>query len=319
MRTSSIAIAPLVLAGLSMRFALPTETTPPERGQLEVGGLTREYLLHTPPGGAHGAPLIIALHGGGGSPDRLRTFIGEPLERAADARGFVVVYPAGVEGGWNDCRAAAPYVANRRGIDDVAFLRALVADLAARRGVDASRVYALGLSNGGHLALRLAIEVPDLVGAAAVFAASLPDPAAFDCQPARTPPSAVLLVNGTADPLSPWQGGMSRGPDGSELGRVLSATATAAWLRERAGYGDAPAFERHAPAPDAKGLRVEETHWSGAGRPEIVQVTVHGGGHAVPGPDVALPEAVVGPVAREYDGIRASFDFFVRQPQGRRP
>lgn len=279
-----------------------------------VDGVFRTFAYRTPPKGARHAPLVLALHGGGGSATRLRMFIGGPLEEHAAALGAVVVYPDGIGGSWNDCRAAAPYAANVQAVDDVGFIRALVARLSERLGIDHARVFAIGLSNGAQLALRLAVEAPDLISGAAAFAATWPPEHASDCLPPATAPAPVMLVNGTADPLSPWNGGMSRGPDGTELGEVMSADETASWLRGLAGYPDgapAPALERRQ-GPD--GIDVTIQRWSAHGRPPILQVTVHGGGHAVPGPEIALPEAVVGPIARHYDGIGAALDFFLKRP-----
>ena len=55
------------------------------------------------------------------------------------------------------------------------------------------------------MALRLACDTPELFAAVGVFLASMPDYAGQDCHP--TKPIAFMMVNGTADPIMPYDGG----------------------------------------------------------------------------------------------------------------
>ena len=112
---------------------------------------------------------------------------------------------SGFEGHWNDCRKAASYSARLRDVDDVAFLRALVARLAQEYRVDPQRVYVAGYSNGGQMAFRLAAEAPGLPAAIAAVAASLPTTGNDACRPVERP-TAALLINGTRDPINPVLG-----------------------------------------------------------------------------------------------------------------
>ena len=85
------------------------------------------------------------------------------------------------------------------------FIRTLIARMKAEHSVSDKRVYVFGYSNGGHMAFRLAIEAPDEIAAVAAVAASLPTSDASSCpQQGRT--SRVMLINGTADPINPYQG-----------------------------------------------------------------------------------------------------------------
>ncbi len=102
------------------------------------------------PANPDGAPLILALHGGGGDPDQFASASG--LARLATRAGFAVAFPAGSgrRGDrlltWNGgycCGAAA-----RRDIDDLGFLKRVISDAADRFGVDGSGVYLTGMSNG---------------------------------------------------------------------------------------------------------------------------------------------------------------------------
>jgi poly(3-hydroxybutyrate) depolymerase len=84
----------------------------------------------------------------------------------------VIVWPNGVNRSWNaaDCCGAA----HARGVDDVGFLRALVARLSSEFPIDPTRVYVSGWSNGCMMAQRLAVEASDLIAAVGCMAGYLP-------------------------------------------------------------------------------------------------------------------------------------------------
>jgi polyhydroxybutyrate depolymerase len=287
---------------------------PAERGRLHVGPLERTFLYYAPPGlPAHPAAVLV-FHGAGGDGARIRGFIGPELERLARERGFVVVYPDGHGGHWNDCRRGVPYPARRRNIDDTGFVRGLIRWLGDHYGVDGERVRAIGFSNGAHLAFRLALELPGEIQAIAAFGAGLPVPEEIDCESTGVP-VPVMLVNGTADPINPFQGGQAVGPDGGQLGQVLSSHATAEHFARLAGYrADAAVEESMLPLV---GTGVERRAWRRRGAPEVVHYTVRGGGHTIPDPAAAFP-GFVGPVERRFRAVEEAVRFFERQPSPHR-
>src|SRR5205814_819267 len=111
-----------------------------------------------------------------GSPARAREAYGYDFDLLAEANGFIVVYPQGYEGHWNDCRVMGPYSAKRENIDDVGFLHAMVDRLVKDHNADRARVYVTGISNGGSMTLCLALETPDFARAYAAVVASVPAP-----------------------------------------------------------------------------------------------------------------------------------------------
>ena len=117
-----------------------------------------------------------------------------------------MVYPDGFEAHWNGCRAAGPYAANTLDVDDVGFMRSIVARLVAEDQADPAAVFATGISNGGHMAIRLALEAPDFVQAVAPIVASLPSEENLACDDEGVG-VAFLLINGTEDPMNPYGGG----------------------------------------------------------------------------------------------------------------
>src|SRR5579872_1915236 len=136
---------------------------PPLKGAVSVnlgkiGGRERRYVLYAPADLKPGSPLLFVLHGGGGDGPLIRQNTGFEFDMLADANGFVVAYPDGVARGWNTCRKRVNTDASRLHIDDVSFIDAIIAQEAAKHGIDRRRVFATGHSFGGQMALRLALE-----------------------------------------------------------------------------------------------------------------------------------------------------------------
>src|SRR4051812_6868079 len=120
--------------------------------------------------------LVIVLHGSMGTGERVRGGFGYDFDLLADQHHFIVAYPQGYEGHWNDCKAKGPYAAKRESIDDVGFLHALMDRLVKDHGADPARVYVTGISNGGSMTLCLALRTPDFARAYAAVVSSVPAP-----------------------------------------------------------------------------------------------------------------------------------------------
>lgn len=129
---------------------------------LPFGGLTRTYQVHVPASydGSVVVPLVMDFHGftsNGGQQAALSGMV-----QLSDREGFIVAHPDGVNNAWN-----VGLCCGNAGIDDVGFIRAVVAAIGAEANVDPQRIYATGLSNGGAISQRLACEAADLFAAAA--------------------------------------------------------------------------------------------------------------------------------------------------------
>src|SRR5262249_27387325 len=149
-----------------MSFAQSAATTTSEHF-LESGGLRRRYLLHEPSGRdpRKPAPLILMLHGGGGTPEHAGD---HRIAEAADSEGYLVAYPEGIDRGWNDGRGI-----HGRTHDDVGFPSALIDELVKAKNVDPKRVYSTGISNGGFMSFTLACRIPEKLAAIAPVAGSM--------------------------------------------------------------------------------------------------------------------------------------------------
>jgi polyhydroxybutyrate depolymerase len=255
-----------------------------------VAGVTRTYLLHVPVAyaNASASQVVMLFHGGGGSAATVSGPTGG-FSALADRSGFIAVYPDSVAGYWDDGRETLTARTN-----DVAFTAALLDALAIEYKVDARRVYASGISNGGMMVQRLACELSNRIAAVASVAANMPSAVATTCSPARAMP--VVMFSGTADPLMPYNGGSVVSPS---AGLVLSAPATASWW---AAKNQAAATPQVAAWPDVApgdGTTTDVlTCASTAG--EVALYRVNGGGHTWPGGTQYLPVSWVGTASKAF-------------------
>jgi polyhydroxybutyrate depolymerase len=203
---------------------------------LNHGGHRRKYLVHLPHGldPAKPAALVVALHGGGGHAEHMADDAHYGLTGKADREGFVVVFPNGYSkfpGGrfatWNAGGCCGD--ARDQAIDDVGFVRAVVAAVKAQVHVDGARVFATGMSNGGMLSHRLACDAADVFRAVASVAGT---DATASCTPAR--PVSVLHIHARDDDHVLFGGGAGPGAfrDASKVMAFTSVPETVSrWVR----------------------------------------------------------------------------------------
>ena len=246
-------------------------------GELTAGGRARTFTLRPPSRlSSGGTTVVLALHGnmpdaGGAEMCAMTTF-----DKQAEARGWVVAYPDGVGGCWADGRGVT--TADEAGVDDVAFLRALIDWAAERYGAFPDRAVVAGMSNGAFMAHRMGVSASDQVAVIAAVSGGLAERVRDDL-PAPAHAVSALLIHGTADEISPLEGGYSRhrGPNGELRGRTLSLDESALFWRNIDQCPDEPG--------DKKDTELS-SRLTWAGRRSGTRVsawTVFGGGHLWPG------------------------------------
>jgi polyhydroxybutyrate depolymerase len=307
MRLGKILIICAVLAGAAaMLVHLVRANSTDIADKMTVDGRERTYLVHAPSSHSKAtpAPLVVALHG------RLGTGRGQEwlthLDKVSDEHGFVVVYPDGLNRSWADGRGGSP--SDQANVNDVKFISQLIDKLAAEYSIDAGRVYVTGMSNGGFMSGRLACELSEKIAVAAIVGASLSVPTAAACRPSQA--ISVLIMQGTKDPLVPYQGG-ALGRNGSR-GQILShPDAVQKWVA----LNHCAAQPAKTQIPDEKrdGTSVEvEIYEPCADGTEVRDYTIVEGGHTWPGGLQYLPQMVIGKTTKNMDASEVIWDFFAR-------
>lgn len=300
----------LVIALMGIFLARPsfaaTATKTPRilHGVINVEGLDRTYLYYLPQNLPSNAPVVFVLHGSTENGREMRSVTGYGFERQADEHGFIVVYPDGYHRHWNDCRKAASYAAKKKNIDDEEFILALINYFHVAFNADTGRVFTMGYSNGGQMAYRLALEMPERITAVAAVAANLPTSDNCDCYQGNHP-VPVMIMNGTRDPINPYKGGSVTIFGFGNRGTVLSSRKTAEYFA-KLNQQDGP------PKIASPARSVERMDWNAPGKPEVVLESIKGGGHVVPQPyHRAL--LLLGRTVRTINGPAEIWNFFARQ------
>lgn len=273
----------------------------------------RRYLVAAPPDATPGGrALVVVLHGAGASAEQVLglAFPPSPLSVWLDIAAreqLVVIAPDAGKGGWSDCFASSARVARK---DDVACIDALIDHAIAHHGVDAARVYLIGVSRGGWMAYAAAGALAHRLAAFSVVLAGMPLPGRAK---APATPLPALIFGCTADPLIYYHGGKPWYALGfAEPVRGIEASAHA-W-RELAGLPDTPDVVR-LPVSDPRG-RTSVTRYLWGHAPDGLQVCLYrieGAGHAEPSRLKRYPRFInwlTGLQNADLEVADAAWDFF---------
>lgn len=280
MRTLLAAVVALLLA-----FLPATAQTLDGRALIVTDGRTDK--AHTDKAGP--APLLIVLHGLTGTGKIMQRKTG--FDALAAAHGFVVAYPNGTARRW------------RYGLDsaDTAYIANLITTLTSDYSTDPARVFVVGYSNGGAMALRLSCALPDRIHAIAMV--GMTQPRDVTCPTAE--PLPALFIHGALDPIVPIEGrpANKRTDELFSLERSLALWAT----RNRcAGTTSTQTFDQGA-GPDAARI----TRYT-ACRAPLTAAVLTGQGHDWPGAAPTL-SLLLGPASLEMDAAPFIWQFFARQ------
>lgn len=284
---------------------------------ITVGGIQRAFRVHVPSSLA-GPPkaILLVLHGGGGLGMNVSNTGAHPLavfRTVADREGFVVVYPGGLPGvdgdpAWNDCRSDNQFASSA---DDFAFLNALIERVRGEFGLDTSKVFLSGGSNGALMTLAYLQAGAGNVSAAATSNGNLPqNPKAGACSGPPTRRVPILMTHGAADPAMPYAGGcVANVGGGCSRGRVIGAEATRdIWLT-------ANGLTTASPARSTIDLDTQDggpaNRFVYAGVVPVEWWRMDGGGHPVSSRIVLVPEnAQNGKQNRDVEFAEIAWSFF---------
>jgi len=273
----------------------------------------RGYIVHLPSTRlTPDWPVVINLHGGGGHAKAQQRY--SHMDVVADREGFLVVYPNGTGPlagrllTWNAGTCCG--WAQKNGVDDIGFIRALVEDLARRVPIDRERIYATGLSNGAMMSYRLAVEAPDLIAAIAPVAG------AMVCVPFKAGrPISILHIQSVDDPRALYAGGL--GPPFPFTSVRVQHPPVAATISHWVEFDGCPRQPEVAPPLQGTGHSAKHTATRIAYGPcrngtEVVLWKLADAGHVWPGGDIDYLTWALGPGTDVIDANAQMWRFFSR-------
>ena len=251
---------------------------------IAVDGTNRDYFLYLPEN-ANNAPVVFLLHGNGSNNSQLMgfEFSGQRApykvwETIATTENLILVVPNGTETngnprGWNDCRNDANGNPNS---NDVLFISSIIDRTIEDYNANASRIFAVGTSNGGHMAMRLAEEIPNkLSGFASIVSSRAENSQCTD----STIPISALFMNGTADTINPFEGG----PMAGDRGDVFSAQETVAYWIDRNQTDTTPVVTNFEDTDTSDNCTAtKRLYQNGTNNTEVAFYEITGGGHSEP-------------------------------------
>lgn len=268
---------------------------------------SRKWSVHLPKGFRKGTPvpLVIALHGMGSNGEQMEMLSG--FSEISDREGFAVAYPEGNMRIWLFVGGLSPLKredGKPRGIDDVGFIRDIMDELVACGVADPRRIYATGISNGGYMSNRLALDLGDRLAAIAPVCGTLSNTQKDDLQQGRAVP--VLYIHGTADTVVGYDG-----KDKITNGKAsLSAEELVEGWAKRNGCAEKPAVDT-LPDRAEDGMTVERRTYAppddrkdGA---KVIFLRVIGGGHTWPGKSGMER---LGATCLDFDASETIWEFF---------
>jgi polyhydroxybutyrate depolymerase len=276
-----------------------------DRRTILVNGVEREYIIYKPSSLLQQVkyPVVLDFHGGGGTAASTEKSFG--FDKIADIKKFIVVYPEGLNKGWNDGRKD---LSSKHTADDVTFVSQLINKLIKEENTDPARIYAAGISNGAFFSIYLAGKLPGKLKAIAAVCGNIlmDNKDSF----ALRKPVSLLLINGTGDPLVKYDGG----PILSETAKRGSSTSTdftvSKWL-EADKIGTSAVKEIMPDNNRNDGCTATKyTYTGGLDSTSVVLVKVENGGHTWPGGKQYLPKFIIGKVCRDFDASEVIWSFF---------
>ena len=225
------------------------------------------------------ASLVFVLHGSGGNGTQMRRGA-KSLEGIAPTENILLVYPDGYKKYWNECRKTANSAANFENINENAFFASMINYFKERYQINEKQVFAVGTSGGGHMAYKLALTMPERFRAITALIANLPDTNNIDCAEKKMA-LPVMIVNGTADKVNPYEGGEVI-TNNISLGLVRSTDRTFAYWSSLAGYKGKPQMQNLPDTDPKDGKTIEKYTFKKKRKPEVTLLKVINGKHDYP-------------------------------------
>jgi polyhydroxybutyrate depolymerase len=187
--------------------------------------------------------------------------------------------------------------------DDIEFLNQMLDQMATKFSVDAARIYATGLSEGGYMAMKVGGAMSDRIAGIAPVGAAMPK--SMTCFPLR--PVPVVMINGTSDPVVPHGGGTEHN---LEVPIVSVEDSAKAWAKmDRC--AEKPT-QTKLPAHEKGGMETKVDTYDGCQKgAQVVSYNVQGGGNTWPGGQQYQPEKEIGKTSQDLNANDTIWSFLV--------
>lgn len=272
------------------------------RKEIVLDGLTRVYRVQIPASydGKKPVPLLFVLHGGGGTGERIPKFTG--FGDLCEKKGFVTVYPDGYKNVWNIASGLFLF-----GVDDIKFFKVMIEQILSQYRIDKTLIYAAGISNGAMMCFTLACRMSDSFAAIAAVSGNLP---VILMQEKPEDSVSVLIINGTDDPIVPYNGGSIK-VFGRERGRVLSTEETLNFWIKANNCIQQISVDNPPDTVKDDGSYVEIKAFRNLlNGVEVMLYSIKGGGHTWPGAVQYLPEYIIGKTNKDINASEKIWEFF---------
>jgi polyhydroxybutyrate depolymerase len=187
--------------------------------------------------------------------------------------------------------------------DDIGFFNQMLDELGTKFSADPSRIYVVGLSEGGFMSLRLGCALGDRIAGVAAVGAAMPK--TMICLPAR--PVPAVMINGTSDPVVPYGGGTEHNLSLATLSVEDSAKAWAKIDR----CAEKPEKTKLS-GPGKGGMETKVDTYSGCQQnAQVVSYSVKGAGNTWPGGEQYEPENTIGKTSSDLDANQVIWSFLV--------
>ncbi len=254
------------------------------------GGLSRTINVHVPKSYDPTQPMPLVINFHGYTSDAMQEDALSGMSAKADAAGFIAIHPEGTNNSWN--AGACCGMAAQQNVDDIGFVKDILATAEDKLCIDAHRIFATGMSNGGFLSNRIGCELADRFAAIAPVAGVT---GVTPCSPSR--PVPVIHFHGTADTLVPYNGNTAQG-------FIAVPDDFAAWGM-RDGCTDMPSQTY------SMGDVTCNSYLHCNGGAQVTLCTVQNGGHTWPG---GLPVPALGYTTTNISATDAMWSFFQAHP-----
>ncbi len=278
-----------------------------------IDNTSREYIYFVPPNTSNKKlPIIIALHGGGGTAKVFeRTSI--LFNKRAVSEGAVIIYPQAINKSWNAGDIPTYSPRNKTDANDVKFIEYLIDLAIGQWSGNPDRIYLTGPSRGGIMSFFLADTLNHRITAISPVMASLNE-SMFETY-SYDRPISVLAINGTKDPLILYEGGAANMWKNKDLGPEATIVPIETLMKHIAQMNGCDTSYEIVSIPD-KNKRDSSyaENWIFQQCPHsasTIFVKVVGGGHTYPGGIQYLPKSMIGVVNRDFNSMEMIWDFFM--------